>query len=235
MDNSGLNRYDNLIVSRRPYSILLRLAACVLLWACSAANSPGGAAGPGGGPVGGIAGGPVDGGVSAAQPMDTGAAGAKKDIDAYNYILRDAAATVLCQEGQGQVRVRFQGFLLSEKPTTGETFGSLGLLRVSDLGAGRYQVTQTSDDQAQMGFFKTTLKVQSPLNVAFFHVQSYDGPLETLLTVHPGDISFAIQAETKPDLKVEQSPLAGNPCLEKAKDHEVSEDLVEVKPIFPHE
>ena len=204
------------------FSKILLFAVGGLLWACAGANAPGGAAGPSGGPVGGIGNAPINGS-AAAQPMDTGAAGATKDLDGLKYFLRDATATVLCQEGAGQVKVRFQGFLMSED-TKGETFTMTGLLKIMDLSAGRYQVTQVSMDQGQMGFFKTTLKVQSDLNVSFFHVLSHDGNLETLKPVIPGQFVVAFPAEPRPELKVEQSLGAGRACLEKAKDYEMSED-----------
>lgn len=190
------------------------LATCLGLWACSGASSPGGAAGPGGGPVGGGTS-TLGGGGGAAQPMDSSFSGPQKDIANIHYVIRDARARVLCQSGEGQSKVSFEGFLISQLPS-GETYSAVGFLRITDKIAGNYQVTRTSMEQENHGFFKTELKVASGLQVAFDYKQSYEGPLDKLLPLEesPG-LSIVIPVEPKPELVVEQGPRADQPCIEK--------------------
>lgn len=182
--------------------------------ACAGVQGPSGATNSAGGPLGGDGVSPAGSG-AAAQPMDTGFSGPKKDIDSLHYVVRDGKALVLCRSGEGLSKLRFEGTLASQLPS-GETTTATAPLRLTDPAAGHFLVTQTSMEIESFGYFRVEFKAGSAEVVRFDVPQNYSGPLDTILPLE-SLFSIIVPVEFSPNLIVEEGPSASLPCLEKVE------------------
>jgi hypothetical protein len=181
-----------------------------LLMACS--GGIGGA--PGGGPGGDTTvGGPIGGdNSSAAQPLDPGFSEHGKDINAHNYVLRDAKGRAVCKEANGDFRVKFSGQVFNDRTQ----MGVAGYLRISDINASKFQVTRAALDP-EIGNFSTVMKVKAPFDITFAMLITNDefAPLDVLLPFGGGIVQVIVAEPTAP-LSIEENDL---PCVEAASDH----------------
>ncbi|HKY64259.1 MAG TPA: hypothetical protein VJR29_12660 [bacterium] len=182
-----------------------------LLLACS--GGIGGAPGSGGaGPVGDTTvGGPLGGSGSAAQPLDAGFSGPSKDVHGYNYVLREAKGRVICQEANGDLKVRLSGQVFNDRTQ----MGVAGFLRITDPNAQRYQVTRALND-AEVGHFSTVMKLRPPLDPFFAMLITHEEPaqLDVLLPV-TGALVQVIVAELASPLSFENADTDQH-CVEAA-------------------
>ncbi|HEX5034613.1 MAG TPA: hypothetical protein VFW62_09045 [bacterium] len=179
-----------------------------LLLACS--GGIGGAPGGGGaGPIGDTTVGGGSGG--AAQPLDAGFSGPAKDVHGYNYVLREAKASVICQESNGDSRIRLSGQVFNDRTQ----MGIAGFLRITDQNAQRFQVTRSANEPAA-GSFSTVMKVRPPFDLFFAMLVTHEEPaqLDVLLPVR-GTLVQVIIAELPAPLSFENTD-TDQPCIEAA-------------------
>lgn len=181
-----------------------------LLLACS--GGMGGAPG-GGGSLDSSSGGPVGGNGSAAQPLDPGFSGPSKDINGYNYVLREAKATAVCKESNGNFKVKFSGQVFNDRTQ----MGVAGYLRISDSTANKFQVTRAALDP-EIGNFSTLMSVKAPFDIFFAMLVTSDeyAPLDVLQPFNGAFIPVVVAEPTTP-LSIEEND---HPCVEAASAHE---------------